>query len=44
MSIKNFLCRIGIHLDWSVTACMTKHCMNCGKVLGHVNEKEREKK
>jgi len=32
--IKNLLCRIGIHYNWSITACNTIHCMDCGKVLG----------
>lgn len=37
------LCKIGIHRNTSITACMTKHCLDCGKSLGHINEpKERE--
>ena len=41
--IRALLCRIGIHTNTSITACMTKHCFNCGKSLGHMNEKKERK-
>jgi len=40
--IKNLLCKIGIHLNWSVTACMTR-CGTMSRFLRRIKKNKDAK-